>query len=128
MTKDIFIAFVCRVVAQRKTYYETSYLKSQPTGVWCPLFLGIGRTEFSQVFVYGFEDFGIFFEIFVNSLVFFSEGEYNFERLGFIVVLAEEAGQDVMKFLAHGCRLEFVRIVINKNDTNALLIVYTEIR
>ena len=41
---------------------------------------------------------GLFFEILVNSLVFFSEGEYNFECLGFIVVIVNEAGQNVMEF------------------------------
>ncbi len=48
-----------------------------------------------------FGDFGIFFEILVESLVLFTKEPYNFGRLGFVFVVVKEAGQNVFMLLTH---------------------------
>jgi len=57
------------------------------------ILLGIRLTEFLEVAVSEFEELGIVLEVLIEPLVFCTEVLYNLDGLGFVVVVAKEAGQ-----------------------------------
>lgn len=76
--------------------------------VWRAFFCGVWLAKIREIAMSGREDFGIFFKVVVEPLVFFTKLPYNFGRLGFAFIVLKEIGQHDILLLTHCCLLEFV--------------------